>query len=55
MVSSVSATPWRKCPQIRNSQGCGEDFRRVSAEQTVGILEAEAIDLESRLCQWEMG
>lgn len=55
MVFSVSATPWSKCPQIHNNQGCGEDFRCVSAEQTVGTLEAEAIDLESRLCPWEMG
>lgn len=55
MVCSGSATPFSKSPQIHNNQGCGEDFRGVSAEQTVGILEAEALDLESCLCQWEMG
>lgn len=55
MVCSGSATPFSKSPQIQNNQGCGEDFRGVSAEQTVGTLETEALDLESCLCQWEMG
>lgn len=55
MVRSGSATPFSKSPQIHNNQGCGEEFRGVSEEQTVGTLEAEALDLESHLCQWEIG
>lgn len=53
MVPSGSATPFSKS-QNHSNQGWGKT-RSVNAEQTVGALETETLDLESHLCQWEMG